>query len=83
MAGRKTLQKGARTSRARERELLEQRAAAVTMPRSADVCVIGGGAAGLTFAAGSAQLGARTLLIEREGRWAATACIMAACPPRP
>ena len=31
-----------------------------------DVGIIGGGAAGLTVAAGSAQLGARTLLVERE-----------------
>ena len=31
-----------------------------------DIGVIGGGAAGLTVAAGSAQLGARTLLIEKE-----------------
>ncbi|MFC1769759.1 FAD-dependent oxidoreductase, partial [Nitrospirota bacterium] len=31
-----------------------------------DIAIIGGGAAGLTVASGSAQLGARTLLIERE-----------------
>ena len=31
-----------------------------------DIGVIGGGAAGLTVAAGSAQLGARTILIEKE-----------------
>lgn len=31
-----------------------------------DIGIIGGGAAGLTVAAGSAQLGARTLLIEKE-----------------
>jgi len=31
-----------------------------------DVGVIGGGAAGLTVAAGSAQLGAKTLLVEKE-----------------
>ena len=31
-----------------------------------DIGIIGGGAAGLTVASGAAQLGARTLLIERE-----------------
>jgi pyruvate/2-oxoglutarate dehydrogenase complex dihydrolipoamide dehydrogenase (E3) component len=31
-----------------------------------DIGVIGGGAAGLTVASGSAQLGAKTLLIEKE-----------------
>ena len=31
-----------------------------------DIGIIGGGAAGLTVAAGAAQLGARTLLVERE-----------------
>jgi pyruvate/2-oxoglutarate dehydrogenase complex dihydrolipoamide dehydrogenase (E3) component len=31
-----------------------------------DIGIIGGGAAGLTIAAGSAQLGARTLLVEKE-----------------
>ena len=31
-----------------------------------DIGIIGGGAAGLTVAAGSAQLGAKTLLLEKE-----------------
>ncbi|RUM43682.1 MAG: mercuric reductase, partial [Desulfocapsa sp.] len=31
-----------------------------------DIAVIGGGAAGLTTASGAAQLGAKTLLIEKE-----------------
>ncbi|CAB5155658.1 Mercuric ion reductase (EC [Olavius algarvensis associated proteobacterium Delta 3] len=31
-----------------------------------DIGIIGGGAAGLTVASGSAQLGAKTLLIEKE-----------------
>ena len=31
-----------------------------------DIGIIGGGAAGLTVASGAAQLGARTLLIEKE-----------------
>ena len=31
-----------------------------------DIGIIGGGAAGLTIASGSAQLGAKTLLVEKE-----------------
>ena len=31
-----------------------------------DIGIIGGGAAGLTVASGAAQLGAKTLLVERE-----------------
>jgi len=31
-----------------------------------DIAVIGGGAAGLTVSAGAAQLGAKTLIIEKE-----------------
>lgn len=45
-----------------------------------DCGVIGGGAAGLTFAAGSAQLGARTLLVEREGRLGGD-CLHYGCVP--
>lgn len=33
-----------------------------------DIGVIGGGAAGLTVVAGAARLGARVVLIEKEGR---------------
>jgi len=33
---------------------------------TADICVIGAGSAGLSVAAGSAQLGARTVLIEAD-----------------
>ena len=33
-----------------------------------DIGIIGAGAGGLTVAAGSAQLGAKTLLIEKEKR---------------
>ncbi|MEW5910737.1 MAG: FAD-dependent oxidoreductase, partial [Thermodesulfobacteriota bacterium] len=37
------------------------------MPRyDFDIGIIGGGAAGLTIAAGAAQLGAKTLLVEKE-----------------
>jgi pyruvate/2-oxoglutarate dehydrogenase complex dihydrolipoamide dehydrogenase (E3) component len=35
------------------------------MAHDCDICVIGGGSAGLTVAAGAAQLGARVVLIER------------------
>ena len=45
-----------------------------------DIGIIGGGAGGLTVAAGAAQLGAKTLLIEKEKNSAETACILAACP---
>ena len=31
----------------------------------ADICVIGGGSGGLSVAAGAAQMGARTVLVER------------------
>ncbi len=37
----------------------------MSAPIRADLCVIGGGAAGLSVAAGAAQLGARVVLIER------------------
>lgn len=43
-----------------------------------DLCVIGGGAAGLVAAGGAAQLGARTLLIERDrlgGECLYTGCV--------
>jgi glycine/D-amino acid oxidase-like deaminating enzyme len=36
----------------------------MTEPIKADICVIGGGSAGLSVAAGAAQMGARTVLIE-------------------
>ena len=32
-----------------------------------DIGIIGSGAAGLTVASGAAQLGAKTLLVEKEG----------------
>lgn len=44
----------------------------------ADLCIIGGGAAGLSLAAGAAQMGARTILIERErmgGECLYTGCV--------
>jgi len=45
-----------------------------------DIGVIGGGSAGLTAAAGSSQLGAKTLLVEREGRLGGD-CLHYGCVP--
>ncbi len=45
-----------------------------------DCGVIGGGAAGLTFASGAAQLGAKTLLIEKEGSLGGD-CLHYGCVP--
>ncbi|MEF2146250.1 MAG: FAD-dependent oxidoreductase [Desulfovibrionaceae bacterium] len=45
-----------------------------------DLCVIGGGAAGLTVASGAAQLGARTLLVEREPQLGGD-CLHHGCVP--
>jgi len=45
-----------------------------------DIAVLGGGAAGLTIAAGSAQAGAKTLLIEKEGRLGGD-CLYYGCVP--
>lgn len=48
-----------------------------------DIGIIGGGAAGLTIASGAAQLGAKTLLIEKSPNSAGTACTSGVCPARP
>lgn len=45
-----------------------------------DIGIIGGGAAGLTVAAGAAQLGAKTLLVEREQRLGGD-CLHFGCVP--
>ena len=45
-----------------------------------DLGILGGGAAGLTAAAGAAQLGARTLLIEKSGRLGGD-CLHTGCVP--
>lgn len=45
-----------------------------------DIGIIGGGAAGLTVAAGASQLGAKTLLIEKEGRLGGD-CLHYGCVP--
>ncbi|HKK01494.1 MAG TPA: FAD-dependent oxidoreductase, partial [Desulfuromonadales bacterium] len=45
-----------------------------------DLGILGGGAAGLTAAAGSAQFGARTLLIEKSARLGGD-CLHSGCVP--
>lgn len=45
-----------------------------------DIGVIGGGAAGLTMASGASQLGARTLLVEKENRLGGD-CLHFGCVP--
>jgi pyruvate/2-oxoglutarate dehydrogenase complex dihydrolipoamide dehydrogenase (E3) component len=45
-----------------------------------DIGILGGGAAGLTIASGAAQFGARTLLIEKEGRLGGD-CLHYGCVP--
>lgn len=45
-----------------------------------DLGIIGGGAAGLTAAAGAAQFGAKTILIEREGKLGGD-CLHCGCVP--
>ncbi len=45
-----------------------------------DIAIIGGGAAGLTVASGSAQLGAKTLLIEKEKELGGD-CLHVGCVP--
>ena len=52
-------------SRTAQREALLAEARAVDLPRRADVCVVGGGAAGLVAAIAAAEVGARTVLLER------------------
>lgn len=45
-----------------------------------DIGILGGGSAGLTIAAGAAQFGARTILIEKEGRLGGD-CLHFGCVP--
>jgi len=45
-----------------------------------DIGILGGGAAGLTIASGAARLGARTLLIDKEGRLGGD-CLHFGCVP--
>ncbi|MDF1591495.1 MAG: NAD(P)-binding protein [Desulfobacterales bacterium] len=47
-----------------------------------DMGIIGGGAGGLTVASGAAQLGAKTLLIEKEKELGGDCLTMDACPAR-
>lgn len=53
-------------SRARQRDLLAQRAAQVALPAQVDVCVVGGGASGLVAATCAAEAGASVVLVERD-----------------
>jgi pyruvate/2-oxoglutarate dehydrogenase complex dihydrolipoamide dehydrogenase (E3) component len=45
-----------------------------------DIGILGGGAAGLTVAAGAAQIGAKTLLVEKEGKLGGD-CLYYGCVP--
>ncbi len=63
-AGRGGAGKG--QARARERERLLADAARLELPRHADVCVIGGGAAGLVAAVAAREAGARVVVLERD-----------------
>ena len=63
-AGRGGAGKG--QARTRERERLLADAARVELPRHADVCVIGGGAAGLVAAIAAREAGARVVVLERD-----------------
>ena len=53
-------------SRARAREQLLADAAAISLPETVDVCVCGGGAAGLVAAICAAEAGASTIVLERD-----------------
>lgn len=53
-------------SRARERERLRFAASQVELPHHADICVVGGGAAGLVCAIVAAERGARVVVLERD-----------------
>ena len=61
MAGRRQ-----KPTRAKLRAKQERAAARVTVPASADVCVIGGGAAGLVAGIVAAEAGVRTVILERD-----------------
>ncbi len=52
--------------RARRRAELLKRAASVVVPAQTDVCIVGGGAAGLVAAIRTAECGARAVVIERD-----------------
>ena len=65
--GRQGKDRGTRkVSRSRERELLLADAARVELPRESDVCVIGGGAAGLVAATAAREAGRRVVVLERD-----------------
>ena len=52
--------------RARRRAELLKRAASVVVPAQTDVCIVGGGAAGLVAAIHAAEYGAHTVVLERD-----------------
>ena len=54
------------TSRVARREALLAQARALALPAHVDVCVVGGGAAGLVAAISAAEQGARTVVVERD-----------------
>ncbi|MBQ9058746.1 MAG: aminoacetone oxidase family FAD-binding enzyme [Atopobiaceae bacterium] len=56
----------ARIKRSARKRELEKAAAAVVLPESCDVCVVGGGAAGLVAAIAAAEADARVVVVERE-----------------
>ncbi|MBO7674422.1 MAG: aminoacetone oxidase family FAD-binding enzyme [Atopobiaceae bacterium] len=58
--------RGKRVSRAQQRAARARHAASVTLPTSADVCVVGGGAAGLTAAIVAAEKGCSVVVLERD-----------------
>ena len=58
--------KARRTSRSQAREAALAAAAAVRVPGRCDVCVIGGGAAGLAAAIAAAEDGASVVVLERS-----------------
>ncbi len=65
MAGGRKRQAQQGGARARERERLERAAAATALPAHVDVCVAGGGAAGLACAVTAAEAGASVVVLER------------------
>lgn len=58
--------KGKRVSRTQQRAARTKQAASVTLPDHADVCVVGGGAAGLVAAIAAAEKGGSVVVLERD-----------------
>ncbi len=66
MAEKRKKKMGVGSARARERERLLEQAAATVLPERAEVCVLGGGAAGLACAIAAAEAGAAVVVLERD-----------------